>query len=65
MTRRAVCPLWGRDYAKNNGRKLPLFGPEDVVIHDRCAGDTALDHPLYGGMGFSHYDSIPDRARRV
>ena len=42
-----------------------MFGPEDVVIHDRCAGDTALDHPLYGGMGFSHYDSIPDRARRV
>mmetsp|Transcript_6164 Transcript_6164/g.21055 ORF Transcript_6164/g.21055 Transcript_6164/m.21055 type:complete len:316 (-) Transcript_6164:3923-4870(-) len=54
-TRRAM-----EAWAEDNGKRIPSFGPNDVAVHDRCYYDTMLEHPQYGSMAFSHYDSIPN-----
>ena len=55
-----------RMYALVDGAiPIPTFGPLDVVIYIRCSKDTVLDHPEYGPVAFSFYDTIPHSTRRI
>lgn len=52
-------------WAEDQGVALPRFYRGDVVLYDRCAGDTVLSHDEYGPPAFSFYDAIPMDARRI
>lgn len=45
--------------ARETCRTIPVFGPEDVVIHNRCAGDVWFWHSEYGPACFSLYSGFP------
>jgi len=40
-------------------RALPVFGPQDAVIHNRCAKDVWFWHGEYGPAAFSLYHVLP------
>jgi hypothetical protein len=52
-------------YAAASGEKIRRFEPDDVVIQDRCAGDTILAHGEYGPPAMSFFDPIPRSTKRI
>jgi len=45
-------------YAARRRRPLPVFGPQDVVIHNRCSKDVWFWHGEYGPTAFSLYAGL-------
>lgn len=45
-------------FAAAKGRRLPVFGPHDVVVHNRCSKDVWFWHGDYGPAAFSLYATL-------